>query len=92
MEAFGNRDAQPEQDIRPSRLASLSMGLVVGSALLLGGLIGALIGHFLLEDAFGLGHDVTVGAVSGAIIAVALGILSVRAVSSHVAERHGRQT
>ncbi|MGI8406513.1 MAG: hypothetical protein ACR2OE_17420 [Thermomicrobiales bacterium] len=86
-----NLDTQPEQDVRPSKLVSLSMGLMLGSGLIMGALIGALIGHFLLDDAFGLGHDVTVGAIAGAIVGAILSITSVKVLSSRVAEknRHG---
>lgn len=83
-----NLDTQPEQDVRPSKLVSLSMGLMLGSGLIMGALIGALTGHFLLDDAFGLGHDVTVGAIAGAIAGAILSITSVKALSARVAEKH----
>lgn len=87
-----NLDTQPEQDVRPSKLVSLSTGLMLGFGLIMGALIGALIGHFLLDDAFGLGHDVTVGAIAGAIVGAMLSITSVKVLSARVAEKNRHRT
>lgn len=81
-------DTQPEQDIPPAQVVSLSMGLVLGSGLILGALIGALIGHFLLDNAFGFGHDIAVGALVGAAIAAIVSITTVKTLSSRVAKRN----
>jgi len=83
-----NLDTQPEQDARPARLVSLSMGLMLGCGLIMGALVGALLVHFLLDDAFGLGHDVTIGAIAGAIVGAILSVASVKALSSRVAEKN----
>ena len=82
-----NLDTQPEPDLPPAELASLSLGLFLGAGLVLGTMIGALIGHFWLDDAFGWGQDVLVGAVVGAILGALLSIGGVRLLTSRIAHR-----
>lgn len=82
-------DTQPEKDVPPSRMLSLSMGLLLGCGMILGTLLGALVGHFLLDDALGLGseHDIWVGAIAGAIIVGVIAVVSVKALSARAADR-----
>ncbi|HWV34765.1 MAG TPA: hypothetical protein VNZ55_03980 [Thermomicrobiales bacterium] len=82
-----NMDTQPEVDETPSELVSLSTGIVVALGFILGGLIGALLGHFWLDDAFGWGQDVTVGAVIGIIVGGALAITGERFAVHRLASR-----
>lgn len=87
MQTHTDLDRQPEEDLSPSALASLSTGLVPSAGLIFGALIGALVGHFWLDDAFGLGQDVLVGAIIGAIVLAILGVLLVRLITARVADR-----
>ena len=82
-----NLDRQPEVDPSPARMASLSMGLILSAGLIFGALIGGLIGHFWLDDAFGLGQDVLVGAIVGALVLAALGAGFVRALTARMSDR-----
>lgn len=82
-----NLDIQPEPDLPASELASLSMGLLLGSGLILGALLGALFGHFQLNNAFGWGQDIAVGAVVGLVLGGLLSSLAVKLLSSRLAKR-----
>lgn len=81
MRADPNLDLgrEPEADASPARLVSLGLGLILSAGLIFGALIGALVGHFWLDGAFGLGRDVLVGALIGALVPAALGAGFVRA-------------
>ena len=79
-----NQTGQPAPDPTPRRMLALSTGLVIGTSLIFGALLGGVLGHFLLDNAFGLEHDVWVGAVVGAIVLVALGLGLVRFLATRV--------
>jgi hypothetical protein len=87
-------DTQPEKDLPRSSLIFQSVGLFAGFGLILGGLPGALIGHFMLSDALGLGPErgVWVGALTGAIVVSTLVIISIRSMSAHLAETQHLQS
>jgi hypothetical protein len=80
-------DTQPEKDVSRSRMLSLSMGLLLGCGLILGGLLGALTDHFLVDGVFGIGsdNDIWIGAVAGAIIVAIIAVGSVRKLSARAA-------
>jgi len=59
---------QPEYEENGIELVEMSTGLVIAVGFILGGMIGSLVGHFMLTDAFGLGQDVIVGGVIGIIV------------------------
>lgn len=87
MSTHRNLDVQPEPDLPPSEFASLSLGLLLGSGVILGAMLGALFGHFQLDDAFGLGQDVLVGAIGGIILGAILSITAVKLIVARVARR-----
>jgi cation transporter-like permease len=89
---YEDLDTQPEKDLPLSRLISLSMGLVAGCGLILGGLIGALVGHFLLENALGPELVVAVAAIVGAIVVVIIGVTSILFMSSRADATHLQQS
>jgi hypothetical protein len=80
-----NLDVQPEPDLSPSETAASAMGLVVASTLIIGTGIGAMVGHGMLENAFGLGQDILLGAIIGAILMGGLGISVVMAITARFA-------
>ena len=80
-------DRQPEHDDSPSELAELTMGLILGAGRILGALLGRLAGHFWLDDAFGRGRGILVGAVIGAIVLASIGIVCVRLFTARMAAR-----
>lgn len=73
-----NLDVQPEVDLPPGTLASLSLGLILSTGLIIATGLGAILGHHLLHDAFGLDQDILIGAIAGAIIGATLAIELVR--------------
>ncbi len=77
MKAHVNFDVQPEADRSASGLLSLSIGLILGCGLVIGGGIGALLGHFMLDNAFGWGQDVALGAILGVILIDGLTFIAV---------------
>lgn len=81
-------DTQPEVDQPSYRLLSLGMGLLLGCGLILGTLLGALVGHFLLNDAFGFDHDILYGAIAGAIIVAVIAFASVKLLSGRMESRY----
>jgi uncharacterized protein (DUF2062 family) len=82
-----NLDVQPEPDLSPSETDPASMGLVVASTLIIGTGIGAMVGHGQFDNALGLGQDVLLGAIIGALLMGALGIAIVSAVTARFARR-----
>lgn len=54
------------------QLATLGLGIFVGGGVLIGALLGAIVGHFWLDNAFGWDQDVLVGAIVGTVIGVLL--------------------
>ena len=59
---------QPEYEETGIELLEMSTGLVLAVGFMLGGMFGSLIGHFMLNDAFGLDQDVIVGSIIGIIV------------------------
>jgi|GEM_PF-2010294 len=87
MSNHQNLNVQPEPDLPPSEIASLSLGLLLGSGVILGAMLGALFGHFQLDDAFGFGQDVLVGAIGGIILGILLSVTAVKLLVARVARR-----
>jgi hypothetical protein len=78
MNQSQNLDVQPEVDLPPGTLASLSMGLFLSTGLIIAAGLGAILGHHLLHNAFGLGQDILIGGIAGAIVGGLLAIELVR--------------
>lgn len=87
-------DIQPEQDLPKSNLLFQTVGLFAGCGLILGALPGALVGHFVLEDAFGLGTDsaIWLGALIGAIAVAMLASVLISTLSSRIAATEPSQS
>lgn len=77
-----NLDVQPEPDLPPGTLVSLTMGLFLSTGLIVSAGLGAILGHHLLDNAFGLGQDIVIGAIAGALIGATLAIELVRTAAS----------
>jgi F0F1-type ATP synthase assembly protein I len=87
MREHVNLDVQPEPDLSASETAAASMGLVLSSSLIIGTGVGAMVGHALLDNAFGLGQDVLLGAIVGALLLGSLGVAIVTAITAWFARR-----
>ncbi len=93
MQRYDERqlDMQPEKDQPAWRLLSLGTGLIAGCGLILGALLGALVGHFLLEDALGTTLDIVIPAIIGGLVVVAIGVIAIRRMSSRIATSERRR-
>jgi uncharacterized membrane protein YeaQ/YmgE (transglycosylase-associated protein family) len=89
VEEQQNLDVQPEVDLPAGTLASLSMGLFFSTGLILAAGLGAILGHHLLHDAFGLEHDILLGAIVGAILGAVVAVESVRGAAAWLTEHAG---
>ena len=88
MFTLDDLDKQMEGDVSPAGLLFLTVGLVVGCGLILGGLFGALLGHFVLDPDLGLAHGTVIGSVVGAVIVATLGFIALRAEVGHMLTTH----
>ena len=88
MFTLDDLDKQMEGDVSPAGLLFLTVGLVVGCGLILGGLFGALLGHFVLDPEYGMAHGTSIGALVGAITLAILGFIALRTVASHMMTTH----
>lgn len=88
MFTLDDLDKQMEGDVSTAGLLYLTVGLVVGFGLILGGLFGALLGHFVLDLSFGLAHSTTIAALVGAFLVSMLCYIALRAAASHMNAAH----
>ena len=77
-------DEQMEGDVSPAGLLYMTVGLVVGCGLMLGGLIGSMLGHFWLEPEFDMTSGTVIGALVGAGLFAMLGFVGLRAAAGHM--------
>ena len=70
VKELSNLDVQPEPDLPPSVLAEQTVGLLVGDGMILFTGVGAILGQQLLDNAFGWGQDLLVGAAAGATFGI----------------------
>lgn len=84
MLTFEELDRQMEGDVSPAGLLYMTVGLAVGCGLMLGGLIGAMIGHFVLEPDYGMANGTIIGSLVGAVVISTLAYLGLRAASMHL--------
>jgi hypothetical protein len=88
MFTLDDLDKQMEGDVSPAGLLFLTVGLVVGCGLILGGLFGALLGHFWLAPGYGLAHATVIGSIVGAVIVATLLFFALRAEVGHLMATH----
>lgn len=88
MFTLDDLDKQMEGDVSPAGLLYLTVGLAVGFGLILGGLFGALLGHFVLDPQLGLAHITTIASLIGAIAVSVLCYIGLRAAASHMTATH----
>jgi hypothetical protein len=88
MITLNDLDRQMEGDVSPAGLVYLTVGLVFGFGLILGGLFGALLGHFVLDPQFGIAHITTIASFVGAFVVAALCCIVLRATASHMVATH----
>jgi uncharacterized protein YqgC (DUF456 family) len=88
MFTLDDLDKQMEGDVSPAGLLYLSVGLAIGFGLILGGLFGALLGHFVLDPQLGLAHVTTIASLVGAIAISVLCYVGLRAAASHITAIH----
>ncbi len=88
MITLDDLDKQMEGDVSPAGLLYLTVGLVIGFGLILGALFGALLGHFVLDPQFGIGHLTTIASFAGAIVVAVLCCIGLRAATSHMMATH----
>lgn len=88
MLTLNDIDKQMGGDVSPAGLLYLSVGLVIGFGLIVGGLFGALLGHFVLDPQFGTAHITTIASLVGAIVVAVLCYIGLRAATSHMLATH----